>query len=309
MAITYGFFNSVNQDRLYNADQMSEYFKGLISDGVYESVGGALQVQADSNMNINVQTGRAIIECKWLDNDAVLPLEITAAHPTLNRYSAVLIRLDKTNRLMTITTKDGTPASTPTKPAMTNTAQVIELCLAYIYVAAGATEITAANIQDMRSSSLCGWITGVVEQVDTSTLFEQYSAAYEENLANMQAWEQEQKAQFDSWFSDLTERLLVNTHLERTYGDFTITDTTTRYVNFPSALNYSVGDIIDVYINGIYLSPTEYTIIENEVDGGYMIQTTKSLDEGNVVTFTCLKSIIGNTDIVALVDEINGEVV
>ena len=94
MAITYGFFNSVNGDRTYNADQMSEYFDGLVSDGVYENVGGALQVLAGSGMTVNVQTGRMIINSKWLNNDAVVPLTITAAHATLNRYTAIVARLD-----------------------------------------------------------------------------------------------------------------------------------------------------------------------------------------------------------------------
>ncbi|MGD7407461.1 hypothetical protein ACQCP7_25580, partial [Ralstonia pseudosolanacearum] len=60
MAITYGFFNSLNHDRRYDAGQISEYFDGLISDGVYESIGEALQVQAATGMNVNIQTGRAI---------------------------------------------------------------------------------------------------------------------------------------------------------------------------------------------------------------------------------------------------------
>lgn len=308
MAVTYGFFNSLNQDRLYNADQMSEYFKGLISDGVFESVGNALQVIIDSGMSVNVQTGRAIIDCKWIENDALAPVTITQAHPTLNRYSAVVIRLNRTNRLMEFGTVDGTPASNPAKPSMTNTPQIVEKCLAYIYVAAGATAITAADIQDTRSSGLCGWVTGLIDQVDTSTLFDQYVAAYEQNLANMQAWEQAQKEQFQSWFSTLTDQLLVNTHIERTYADVTTTDLT-RYVNFPAALDYEEGDIIDVYINGVYLSPTEYTILENEVDEVYMIRTTNALDAGNVVNFSCLKSVIGNTNIIAEIDDINGEVI
>jgi hypothetical protein len=308
MAVTYGFFNSLNQDRLYNADQMSEYFKGLISDGVFESVGNALQVIVDSGMSVNVQTGRAIIDCKWIENDALAPVTITQAHPTLNRYSAVVIRLNRTNRLMEFGTVDGTPASNPAKPSMTNTPQIVEKCLAYIYVAAGATAITAADIQDTRSSGLCGWVTGLIDQVDTSTLFDQYVAAYEQNLANMQAWEQVQKEQFQSWFSTLTDELLVNTHIERTYADVTTADLT-RYVNFPAALDYEEGDIIDVYINGVYLSPTEYTIMENEVDEVYMIRTTNALDAGNVVNFSCLKSVIGNTNIIAEIDDINGEVI
>ena len=49
MAITYGFFNAIKQsdgtyDRMYNADQMSTYFEGLISDGIYESVDDGMQV-------------------------------------------------------------------------------------------------------------------------------------------------------------------------------------------------------------------------------------------------------------------------
>ena len=34
MAITSGFFNSVNDDRPYNAEQMTLYFEGLISNGI-----------------------------------------------------------------------------------------------------------------------------------------------------------------------------------------------------------------------------------------------------------------------------------
>ena len=70
MAITYGFFNSMGGDRTYNADQMSEYFSGLISDGVFENVGDALQVIPGDGMTAKVKTGRAIIKCKWLENDA-----------------------------------------------------------------------------------------------------------------------------------------------------------------------------------------------------------------------------------------------
>ena len=35
MAIKYGFFNSVSGDRKYNADDISNYFLKLISDGVF----------------------------------------------------------------------------------------------------------------------------------------------------------------------------------------------------------------------------------------------------------------------------------
>ena len=77
--VTYGFFNSVDGDRKYSADQMSNYFKGLISDGVYEGLGSALVVTAGDGMAVNVGTGRAIIDCKWINLDGVESLPISPA--------------------------------------------------------------------------------------------------------------------------------------------------------------------------------------------------------------------------------------
>lgn len=48
MAVTYGFFNSVNGDRTYNADQISDYFLKLISNGVFATPSNAMQVQASA---------------------------------------------------------------------------------------------------------------------------------------------------------------------------------------------------------------------------------------------------------------------
>ena len=46
--LTSGFFNSVDGDRKYNAEQMSQMFEGLIGDGIFESVGGKFKVSANS---------------------------------------------------------------------------------------------------------------------------------------------------------------------------------------------------------------------------------------------------------------------
>ena len=177
MAITYGFFNAIKQsdgtyDRMYNADQMSTYFEGLISDGIYESVDDGMQVLAASDMQVQVGAGRAVIGSRWLKNTAAYPIILNRAHVTLNRYTAIIIRLDLSARTIEITTKDGDNATTPAKPVMENTEMIKEMCLAYVYVGRGVTAITQANIEDTRAdNSVCGWVTGIVQQVDTSKLF------------------------------------------------------------------------------------------------------------------------------------------
>ena len=284
MAITYGFFNSVDGDRTYDADQMSEYFEGLVSDGVYENVDGALQVLEGTGMVVTVQPGRAIIDCKWIRNNASLSLEVTEAHALLNRWTAVVMKLDYTNRLMTITTKDGTAASDPTQPTMQDDATGKELCLAMIYVAAGATSISQADITDMRASNLCGWVTGLIDQVDTSTLFLQWQTAYE-NYYN------EMTADFNEWFEDLTEQLNVNTYIKRFYKRELLTSTSGSNVIAldMTGYTYDASDIIHVYINGLF----GHAGVDFTLDTTNMTITTTATASGTEVIIEILKSKIG----------------
>ena len=199
---TSGFFNSVNGDRTYNAQQMSEIFEGLITDGVYESVGNKLAVQPNGGMVIKIATGRGWFNKRWVNNDSDYLQTLEAADVLLNRYCAVCVRVDVTDsgRKAEPYLKYSDFATTPVKPTMTRTETVKEYCLAYVYIKAGATAITAADIEDTRANTaLCGWVTGLIEQLNSTTLFEQWEAI------------------FNNWFSSLqdlinqnTEAMLVN---------------------------------------------------------------------------------------------------
>lgn len=272
MAITCGFFNSVSGDRTYNADQMSNYFKGLVSDtGVFENYGGAFQVLAGTGLAVNVQTGKALIDSRWVESDAVESVALTAAHATLNRYTAICLQLDVTNRTITLMTVDGANATTPVKPAITNTATIKQICLAYVYVAASATSITQAQITDTRPSSLCGWITGLITQVNTSTLFNQWQSAYEQFYAQMQTWFREEKADFeawetaqknafDAWYHDLTDELTVDAYI-KTYTKAVTLDNEAIIVLDMTDYQYSPDDIILVSINGLLCTENvDYTV-------------------------------------------------
>jgi hypothetical protein len=320
MAITYGFFNAIKQsdgtyDRVYNADQMSAYFEGLVSDGVYESVDDAMQVLAGTGMQVQVGAGRAIIDSKWLKNTAAYPLTINAAHVTLNRYTAIVIRLDLSARTISIVTKDGENATAPIKPTMTNSETVKEMCLAYVYVGRGVTTITQANIEDSRpDNDVCGWVTGIVQQVDTSKLFLQWQTAYEEFYKQMQSWQNEQetefsdwqqqqetgfsnwetsqKAAFDTWFSALTDQLNVNTYIQKYHK---VVDMGTKNGVFPldmSGYTYAASDVLFINVNGVmlvedydYLLDTSKTPVE--------IHTNAELEADNILEITVLKSKIG----------------
>lgn len=267
--VTYGFFNSVDGDRRYTADQMSNYFKGLISDGVYEGLGSALVVTAGDGMTVNVGTGRAIIDCKWINLDGVESLPISPASPTQARYTAVVIRLDRENRQMVLTTVDGEPAASPVMPEIGDD----ELCLAMVYVTANAVSISQVNITDMRGSQYCLWVTGLIDQLDTSTLFLQWQTA------------------FDEWFSALTGRLQVNTYIQEYHRSVTLDGSTTIVILNMAGYTYEATDIIRIHINGLLAKAgTDYTLT---VSSGVAILNGLPAVSGTVVDVEVLKSKIG----------------
>lgn len=300
MAITYGFWNALKQsdgtyDRVYNSDQISEMFEGLLSDGVFESVGDALIVKEKSGMTIEIGTGRAWIGDRWMKNDAKMNITLASAHLTLNRWSAIVIKADYSNRVITIEEKAGTPATSPTKPTMTYNDSIKEKCLAYVYVGKGVTSITQTNITDCRAdTSICGWVTGVIKQVDTSQLFLQYQTAYEQQLANMQAWQAEQELAFSTWFSALTDQLQVNTYIQKYHK---VVETTNEQGIFPLDMDgytYSDTDVILVNVNGISLVEEHEWLLDTSKTP-VEIHTSQGMDAGNLVEITVLKSKIGQS--------------
>lgn len=143
--ISYGFFNSVDGDRTYDADDMSNYYDGLVTDGVCEYVDNALAVHISSGMTVAVESGKCFYEGKYFKSTSVESITLSDASAIYPRYDVVYVYLDSTNRMMSLQVAKGTPASTPTVPSITN-----GVPLAKIYIPASATAIEASNITDLR---------------------------------------------------------------------------------------------------------------------------------------------------------------
>lgn len=278
MAISYGFFNSVNGDRLYNADDISNYFLKLISNGVFATPSNAMQVQEGSGMIVSVSAGWGFINCKWLNNDSAYNLTLDAADIALNRIDRIVMRLnaDRTLRNMELAIVKGTPAATPAPPTLTRVAGgVWELSLAQIYIAANVTDITQANITDERpNTNLCGFVTGLIDQIDTTNLFAQYDSA------------------FNTWFATIKETLNTATLIRQYTQHYETTQASEGTIPINVAnYNYAL-DVLNVYVNGLKLTPgVDYT----ENNGANTITLAHALDViGTPVEFEVLKSIDGS---------------
>lgn len=254
MAILGYFFNAVESggeyDRVYNAEDVTSYLDKLVGNGVFPNPSTQLQVRAGSGMNVIVGTGQGWINGHKMINTADLTLAIDSSDVLLNRIDAVVFYVDFDAREMGIEVKKGTLASTPTAPSMTRTSTRYELCLAQISVPKQITAITTALITDTRgNSNLCGFVQGLIQQMDSTTLFAQW------------------QSQFETWFEAAKQEFQqgkIFKKIEGIYNTQTANENTFNVLNYVPQYSY-LYDILEVYVNGIHLNGNQYTLRNSTV--------------------------------------------
>lgn len=154
-----GFFNSVNGDRVYYADDFNSTLEAIASEGIFRNKGGALQVIVNTGLSVQVLTGYCRFNKIWAENEVFENLDIALPSTQYARIDAVVVRVDNEARTAVIDVLTGVPAAEPAAPEMIRTDSVNEYCLAYITVPANATQIQQSNITDTRGdASVCGWV-------------------------------------------------------------------------------------------------------------------------------------------------------
>lgn len=207
MSVTFGFYNSVNHDRRYNALQMSSIFDGIIKDGIFMSIGTALVVKASSGMTVNVGEGRAWFDHTWTLNDSELPVKLEASELILNRIDTIVLDVDHQDsvRANSIIAIKGTPATNPVAPTLVRSTDHNQYPLCNIYVKAGVTEITQSNITNLVGTGSCPFITGILDTIDIEDLVSQWEAQWTEfynaQTLDMQLTADEWKKQWNDWFT------------------------------------------------------------------------------------------------------------
>lgn len=189
MAFTCGFFNSENGDRKYNAEQMSAIFDGIIADGVFTTIGDHMAVSAGTGMQVLVGTGKAWFDHTWNVNDAAYPLAIAASDVTLSRIDAIVLETNHSDsvRLNKLRVVQGTVASSPVKPTLTNSEKVHQHPLAWVTVAPGVTQIASSAIENAVGTSACPFVTGIIATTSIDDLFNQWNGEFDEWFDNLKA--------------------------------------------------------------------------------------------------------------------------
>lgn len=209
MAVTYGFFNSIDGDRKYDAEQLGSIFEGVIKDGVYKDVGDAFAVTATVGKVVQVGTGRGWFRNTWIKNDTPFSLTLSAPDSVLPRYDYIAIRSDRSagGRKNSIVILKGSPATLPSAPTLTDTTTIKDYPIARIYRPGGAEGVTSGDISLLVGSTQTPWVTSVLESVSVSELFTQWEAEFNDWMLDRKSqesnafytWRNEQMSEFISW--------------------------------------------------------------------------------------------------------------
>lgn len=166
---SYGYFwDSSDGDRKYSSNSFAKVFNQFFTTGVFN---GNFGITANGGMEIKCSGGYANIQGRIGYFDETL-FTLEAAHSTYPRRDAIVVACDYVNRKITLRVEQGQYSSTNApRYYPTRSDEVYELVVGYVYVGAGVTEITTANIEDYRFSKVsCGIVTGTVEEINVEQL-------------------------------------------------------------------------------------------------------------------------------------------
>lgn len=216
-------YGSVNHDRRYKSADFRAYYAQLIGNGVIYSNSNALKVSEGGGMGVSLAAGGAFIEGVGYINTAALTFTLDTADGALSRIDRIVIRNDYTSRSTYAAVLKGSYSAQPQAAALTRNADVYEIAVADVLVAKGVVSITQADITDTRlNNSLCGIVTGLIEQADTTAIFSQFETYLAEFKAqyiadiedwtrnkesSVTAWENAQKEAFAAWVEEIKQIL------------------------------------------------------------------------------------------------------
>lgn len=202
MSITYGFYNSLNHDRRYNATQMSRIFDGIIKDGIFMSIGHCFEVKAGNGMVVNVNTGKAWFNHTWTENDSILPVTIYQSEVVLNRIDSLVLEVDATDSVRKNSIKfiKGVPSSSPVPTALIDNTTIHQHLLCTVYIKAGVTAITDADIRSNIGTETTPFVSGILETVSIDSLLGQWQSELDNFVL-------EETQEFQAWFNDMKGQL------------------------------------------------------------------------------------------------------
>lgn len=269
MTFRSGFWNSIDGDRTYSAEDMAIPFEGIVTEGVFANWGDAFKATVIDGSTITIGSGKAWVSKKWIQNDSVYQMPINVSeYASSTEPRTVVVCLDLkvepyyrfaqfsieemlyyesyTDMLNVITNRNTGRNTLP---------------LFAINFAAGDSIIQQSNITNLVGTSWCPYVTAPVQTVTVDDIRGKWDASYnalmKDIVGNAQTKANEAEsifeASFNTWFLTLKNQLNTNqaanlqnqiTSLTNQLNKLITTGTVENAVQF-----HSGGNLVDFTTN------------------------------------------------------------
>lgn len=203
MAVTFGFYNSVRGDRVYNAEQMSSIFSGIIKDGVFENYpasGQHLVCSEGPGLSMIVGPGRAWFNDTWTNNDSPLLLTFDEPDNQNDRIDTIVLEINKTNSPHTVNAGSstyvvegrsnkfvvvkGTPASDPVRPTLIRENGIYQYSIAIVRISPSTPDKIKSYYNTVGLSEYTPFIIGAVQSVSAENVLDVWKNEVDRKIQN-----------------------------------------------------------------------------------------------------------------------------
>lgn len=172
-------FDSLNHDRTMSSASFRKLFRSFFTNGIFKT--DDFYVSANNSMSLTIGTGSACINGAFYPVTEEKTITIDSSNGTYDRYDAIVIEFNLTDRQFYIKTVKG--GSDSKYPIPIRTDSVYQLYLAVVKVGKGVTALTQSNINDTRTDS---WYCGYVTSTGSQERFEKELQAHKERITNLE---------------------------------------------------------------------------------------------------------------------------
>lgn len=160
-SVNCGFFDSVDGDRLYSAEDFNRPTLELFGNGILATNNqNGFHVSKALGNNLNVTGGVAIFGGKWFYLDVAQTIKVDANEEANDRIDSIIAQVDtrSSGRSGAIIYRTGTASADPQPPALSTAQGVYEYRIANLLMPAGTSTPSDANIADLRGEPECPFL-------------------------------------------------------------------------------------------------------------------------------------------------------
>ena len=225
MTFRSGFWNSIDGDRTYSAEDMAIPFDGIITEGVFANWGDAFKATVTDGSTVTVGSGKAWLSNRWVRNDSVyqMPINVSNYSSSTEPRTVVVcidLKVEPYYRFAQfyIVEQRNYSSYTDMLNSITDRTRQNTLPLFAINFAAGDSSIQQSSIMNLVGTSWCPYVTAPVQTVTVDDIRAKWDASYNSLMndivgnAQTKANEAESnfEASFNTWFLTLKNQLNTN---------------------------------------------------------------------------------------------------